>query len=52
MEVLDTVPSKSRPNIGVVTNKVSVSNDKGVIVMEFISKGIFKRRAAGLKLES
>ena len=43
MEVLDTVPSKSRPNIGVVTNKVSVSNHKGVVVMEFTSKGIFRR---------
>ena len=52
MEVLDTVPSKSRPNIGVVTNKVSVSNHKGVVVMEFTSKGIFKKLAAGLKLES
>ena len=52
MEILDTVPSKSRPNIGVVTNKVSVSNHKGVVVMEFTSKVIFKRLAAGLKLES
>ena len=52
MEVLDTVPSKSRPNIGVVTNKVSVSNHTGVVVMEFTSKVIFRRLAAGLKLES
>ena len=43
MEVLDTAPSKSRPTIGVVTNKVSVSNHKGVVVMEFTSKGIFRR---------
>ena len=50
MEVLDTVPSKSRPNIGVVTNKVSVSNHKGVVVMEFTSKGIFRRGEAGLGL--
>ena len=28
MEVLDTVPSKSRPNIGVVVSKVSVSNQQ------------------------
>ena len=47
MEVLDTVPSKSRPNIGVVTNKVSVSNHKGVVVMEFTSKGIFKKGEGG-----
>ena len=50
MEVLDTVPSKSRPNIGVVTNKVSVSNHKGVVVMEFTSKGIFRRAEGGLGL--
>ena len=51
MEVLDTVPSKSRPNIGIVTNQVSVNNQKGVVVMEFTSKGIFKRLTAGLELE-
>ena len=50
MEVLDTVPSKSRPNIGVVTNKVSVSNQKGIVVMEFTSKGIFRRAEGGLGL--
>ena len=50
MEVLDTVPSKSRPNIGVVTNKVSVSNHEGVIVMEFTSKGIFRRDETGFGL--
>ena len=47
MEVLDTVPSRSRPNIGVVTNKVSVSNHKGVVVMEFTSKGIVRRGETG-----
>ena len=47
MEVLDTAPSKSRPTIGVVTNKVSVSNHKGVVVMEFTSKGILE----GAKLD-
>ena len=52
MEVLDTVPSKSRPNIGVVTNKVSVSNHKGVVVMEFTSKGIFRRGETRLGLAS
>ena len=50
MEVLDTVPSKSRPNIGVVTNKVSVSNHKGVVVMEFTSKGRFKKGEGRLGL--
>jgi acyl dehydratase len=50
MEVQDTVPSKSRPNIGVVTNKVSVSNQNGVVVMEFTSKGIFRKGESGLGL--
>jgi len=48
MEVLDTIPSKSRPNIGVVVSKVSVSNHKEVVVMEFTSKGIFSRSEDGL----
>jgi len=43
MEVLETRPSKSRPQIGFVTSKTTVSNQKGVEVMEFISKGIFPR---------
>ena len=48
MEVLDTIPSKSRPNIGVVVSKVSVSNHKEDVVMEFTSKGIFSRGEDGL----
>ncbi len=43
MEVLETRPSKSRPNIGFVTSKVTVSNQHKIAVMEFISKGIFPR---------
>ena len=50
MEVQDTVLSKIRPNIGVVTSKVSVSNQNGVVVMEFTSKGIFRRGESGLGL--
>ena len=50
MEVQDTVPSKSRPNIGIVTSKVSVSNQNGVVVMEFTSKGIFRKGESGLGL--
>jgi acyl dehydratase len=46
MEVMDTRPSKSRPNIGIVVSKVSVSNHKAEIVMEFTSNGIFSREAA------
>ena len=41
MEVMDTRPSKSRPNIGIVVSKVSVSNHKEEVVMEFTSNGIF-----------
>jgi acyl dehydratase len=46
MEVMDTRPSKSRPNIGIVVSKVSVSNHKEEVVMEFTSNGIFSREAA------
>jgi acyl dehydratase len=46
MEVVDTRPSKSRPNIGIVVSKVSVSNHKEEVVMEFTSNGIFSREAA------
>lgn len=46
MEVMDTRPSKSRPNIGIVVSKVSVSNHKAEVVMEFTSNGIFSREAA------
>lgn len=42
MEVLELTPSKSRP-IGFVKNRVTVSNQDGVPVMEFISNGIFPR---------
>ena len=48
MEVLDTIPSKSRPNIGVVVSKVSVSNQKEEVIMEFTSKGIFSKSIDGL----
>jgi acyl dehydratase len=51
MEVLDTIPSRSRPNIGVVVSKVSVSNQNGIVVMEFVSKGIFSRIETGLGAE-
>ena len=43
MEVLDLKPSRSRPEIGFVISKVSVSNQDGNPVMDFISKGIFPR---------
>ena len=40
MEVLETKASRSRPNIGFVTSRVTVSNQQ-TAVMEFISVGIF-----------
>ncbi|MCP5075548.1 MAG: MaoC family dehydratase [Rhodobacteraceae bacterium] len=43
MEVTDTIPSKSRPNIGIVVSTTTVINQDGKPVMEFISKGIFPR---------
>lgn len=42
MEVLELTASKSRP-IGFVKSKVTVLNQDGVPVMEFISNGIFPR---------
>ena len=42
MKVLETKASKSRPNIGFVTSKVTVSNQQ-TPVMEFISVAIFPR---------
>ncbi len=47
MEVLDTVASKSRPNIGFVVSQVTVSNQQNTPVMEFVSKGIFPRNQDG-----
>jgi len=46
MEVLETVPSKSRPKIGVVVSKVTVTNQQNDPVMSFVSKGIFPRGQA------
>jgi acyl dehydratase len=43
MEVTDTKPSNSRPEIGVVTSLVSVKNDRNNNVMQFICKVIFSR---------
>ena len=42
MVVLETKASKSRPEIGFVTSKVTVSNGQSA-VMEFVSVGIFPR---------
>ena len=48
MTVLDMPPSKSRPNIRVVTSKVSVSNHKSTVVMEFINRDVFSLNIRGL----
>ncbi|MFC6689387.1 MaoC family dehydratase [Jhaorihella thermophila] len=46
MEVVGLEPSKSRPQIGIVLSTVQTRNQKGEVVMEFLSKGIFPRREA------
>ncbi len=43
MENLETRISKSRPDIGFVTGKTTTLNQKGEVVQEFISKGMFPR---------
>lgn len=43
MEVFETIPSTSRPEIGIIVSKVTVSNQQKNAVMEFVSKGIFPR---------
>ena len=43
MEVTKLHASKSRPDIGIVTNQVHVLNQAGETVMEFLSNGIFRR---------
>lgn len=45
MEVIELTPSKSKP-IGFVKSKVTVRNQDGVPVMEFVSNGIFPRGEA------
>jgi len=44
LEVTELRPSKSRPEIGLVLSKITVRNQKGIVVMEFLSKGIFPRQ--------
>ena len=42
-EILETKPSESRPEIGFITSKVTVRNQRNTDVMEFVSKAIFPR---------
>lgn len=42
-EVVDLIEPKSRPEIGFVVSKTTVSTQTGTEVMEFVSKGIFPR---------
>ena len=44
MEVLELLPSMSKPGIGIVVSRTTVSNQDATPVMEFISKGIFPRK--------
>jgi acyl dehydratase len=46
MEVIDKIEPKSRPDIGFVVSKTTVSTQSGTEVMEFISKGIFPKAGA------
>ena len=46
MEVKELHLSDKRPEIGYVHSLVSVLNQDGTVVMEFLSKGIFPRAAA------
>lgn len=41
--VTDTIPSKSRPEVGVIVQKVTVVNQDSVPVLSFISNGFFPR---------
>jgi len=43
-EVLELRPSKSKPQVGLVINRVTVSNQDATPVMTFISKGFFPRK--------
>lgn len=43
MQVSELIPSRSRPEIGIVASQVTVTNQDGAVVMEFLSKGIFPR---------
>ncbi|MBZ0128282.1 MAG: MaoC family dehydratase [Rhodobacteraceae bacterium] len=45
MEVEELIPSKNRPQIGIVASRVTVRNQSGDAVMTFLSKGIFPRTA-------
>jgi len=44
LEVTELRPSKSRPEIGFVLSQITVKNQDGTVVMEFLSKGIFPRQ--------
>ena len=43
-EVVGLHPSESRPEIGIVKSRINVLNQDGIVVMEFISNGIFPRK--------
>jgi len=44
--VLETIGSKSRPNLGIVKGKGEVLNQNGEVVMSLVSTGFFGRKPA------
>ncbi|MCW9034706.1 MAG: MaoC family dehydratase [Rhodospirillales bacterium] len=46
MEILETRISESRPEIGIIKAKTTTLNQKGEVVQEFISRGMFPRMEA------
>ncbi|TPD59517.1 MaoC family dehydratase [Emcibacter nanhaiensis] len=51
-EVLDVIPSKSRPYLGTVKTKVEVINQKDEIVLSLITIAMFLKREAAEKAQT
>jgi len=45
-QVLECIPSRSRPTIGIIKGKCELVNQKGEIVLRILSSGFFDRRPA------
>lgn len=43
--VLETIPSKSRPNVGIIRSKGEMVNQHGEVVMTVVAANFFARRA-------
>ena len=46
-KILESIPSRSKPHIGVIRSQVTVTNQDGVPVMTFISIVMYRRRPGG-----